>query len=258
MRPNKSLGQHFLTSPLILKQIADHIPKRLSDEESLCEIGPGKGALTEYLVEHNPDLTAIEIDTRFAQLLSKKFPQLHLHIGDILAMDLSFFSQGYWHICGNLPYNIGTKIITLLLPFRDSIRSLHFTLQKEVACRLAANPGDEHWGRLSILVQLHWQVCYLFDISSESFFPPPKVESAFVALIPKEEAPADILNLKLFHALVKQGFAQRRKVLSTALKSLVPIEFWSTISISPRVRAETLSIDAWILLTNSLVRYQNE
>jgi len=153
-------------------------------------------------------------------------------------------------IIGNLPYNISTPLLFHLLQYKDNIQDMHFMLQKEVAERLAATPNTKAYGRLSIMVQYHCQVKILFPVPPHSFHPIPKVESAFVQLIPHVICPYPAKNPTLFANIVREAFNHRRKTIHNSLKNLVDKNIWAKLNIDSNARAEQLSIADFVKIAN--------
>jgi 16S rRNA (adenine1518-N6/adenine1519-N6)-dimethyltransferase len=258
MRPRKRFGQHFLHDTAILQAIADAMA--LAPQQRVFEIGPGQGALTQYL--HRPDLQrylAVEIDRDLAPLLQAKFPGIEVLQQDILRTDMVAVlgkdaqptqtdEQG-WRVVGNLPYNISSpllmQLIDVVLAQPHSIKDMHFMLQKEMAERLSAVPGSKAWGRLSVMTQVTLDVQYLFDVPPESFRPPPKVDSSVIRLIPKHQLALPVTRKSLDQVL-RLAFAGRRKRMSNALKSLALD--WQQLPVDPALRADDVTIEAFLAI----------
>jgi 16S rRNA (adenine1518-N6/adenine1519-N6)-dimethyltransferase len=153
-------------------------------------------------------------------------------------------------VFGNLPYNISTPLIFHLLTFTSSITDMLFMLQKEVAERLAAPADSEHYGRLSVMVQYHCQADLLFDVPPDAFHPPPKVTSSIIRLTPHREYPHVARDYALFEAIVKHAFGQRRKTLRNSLKTIISNEQWEHISMRSDLRAENLTVQDFVKLSN--------
>ncbi len=215
----------------VLARIADAV--RPSTEETLLEIGPGRGALTRFLIAKTRSLVVVETDAELVPLLSRDFPQIQIVHADVLKTTVS---AQYW--CGNLPYNISSPIFFKLLENRNKVREAVFMVQKEVARRIAAAPGSKEYGVLSVLLGRYYDVEYLFAVKPGAFVPPPKVDSAVVRLIRNAVSGDGFEALK---TVVKAAFNQRRKTLFNAMKSaglsqIVPME-WRGL------RAENLSVE---------------
>ncbi|WP_419623436.1 16S rRNA (adenine(1518)-N(6)/adenine(1519)-N(6))-dimethyltransferase RsmA, partial [Thiolapillus sp.] len=198
-------------------------------DDHLVEIGPGQGAITENLLTAANRLDAIELDRDLVRLLENRYgnhPGFRLHSADALKFDFCQLADAgeKLRIIGNLPYNISTPLLFHLLENAYCLQDMHFMLQKEVVERMAAGPGSKTYGRLSVMLQAYCQVQMLFPIGAGAFQPAPKVESAFVRLIPYEKPPFAIENPALFSKVVTQSFSQRRKTLRNTLKELVSTE----------------------------------
>ena len=241
MRTRKRFGQHFLHDPNVLAQIAQAIDARPGDH--LLEIGPGAGALTQLLVQRPEPLDAIEIDRDLAAKLRLRYPtQLILHAGDALTFDYGALARergGKLRVIGNLPYNISTPLMFRLLQFVPYIQDLHVMLQREVVDRMAAAPGTEDYGRLTVMLAPHLQIEKLFDVGPGAFRPPPRVWSAVARLTvlaqPRFAVPP------AYAQLVTAAFSARRKTLRNAVKGLVPPEAFEACGIDPGARPETLA-----------------
>jgi 16S rRNA (adenine1518-N6/adenine1519-N6)-dimethyltransferase len=156
-------------------------------------------------------------------------------------------------VVGNLPYNISTPILFHLLDQAEHIRDMHFMLQKEVVERMAAGPGSKIYGRLSVMLQARCRVEALFTIGPGAFNPPPKVESAFVRLVPYRQPPCRIDDWRVFGELVNQAFSQRRKTLRNCLKSLLSSEQIAEVGVDPATRPEQLGLGDFARLANRAV-----
>lgn len=249
MRARKRFGQHFLTDPGVLQRMVQCI--RPGADDLLLEIGPGHGALTDYLSGTTARYVAVEIDRDLVPFLHARFPGLEVIAADVLRVDLdTVFAPGErWRVVGNLPYNISTPLIAKLLGHLPRIRDMHFMLQREVAARLAAEPGSKAWGRITVLVQYHCEVEPLFDVPPESFEPPPKVWSAVVRLTPRAET-LPLRDAAGLDRVLRQAFGQRRKRLGNALQSLAPD--WVQAGVDPGRRADDLSVAEFVALANAL------
>ena len=179
---------------------------------------------------------------------------MHIHAQDALKLDIPSLRDAgdTLRIIGNLPYNISTPLIFHFLQHRAHIRDMLFMLQKEVVDRLTAEPDSAHYGRLSVMVQYYCEPHYLLKIGPGAFTPPPKVDSAVVYLKPWATQPFIAADVEQFEALVKQAFSQRRKTLRNTLKGLLTAEQMESIGIDPVRRAETLSVEDFVSLTNLL------
>ena len=218
LRTKKSLGQHFLKDGNMIRKIVDSIDAQPNDQ--VIEIGPGAGALTDYLVERFKNLTVIEIDQRMVELLTKKYPNLDIIEKDILKYDWKdvVSVDRPIHVIGNLPYYITSQILFSIMEQRARISSALLMMQKEVAERIVAGSGSKVYGILSVQCQLMSSPEILFNVPPSVFVPPPSVESSVVKFkFDKPELACTDENLK---TVVRMAFNQRRKKLSNALKRL--------------------------------------
>ncbi|NBX85448.1 MAG: 16S rRNA (adenine(1518)-N(6)/adenine(1519)-N(6))-dimethyltransferase RsmA [Gammaproteobacteria bacterium] len=236
----KRFGQNFLENTFVIEQIIHAF--HLQPQDHVIEIGPGRGALTQYLLQALDNLTVIEIDRDlFAKL--QHFPNAHKLTGiceDVLNVDFSQFPPPL-RIIGNLPYNISTPLMFHLLSFRQHIQDMMFMLQKEVVERIMAQPGDSHYGRLSVMFQSYCDAEKIIDVPPECFNPAPKVDSAVIYLAPKKNAPK--IAFETLETIVSQAFGMRRKTLSNNFKSFFSAEDWEHIGIDPSRRAQDLSLN---------------
>ena len=251
-RAKKRFGQHFLSDTEILDRIVSAFNPQQG--ENIVEIGPGRGALTELLLPHLDQLTAVELDRDLVSYLSGRFSKekLNLVSSDILDVDLvSLFGSDPrpLRLIGNLPYNISTPLIFRLILQRENIQDMVFMLQKEVADRILATPNNHHWGRLSVMVQTYFQGFKLFDVPPSAFTPPPKVFSSVIKLENRHEIPV-IKNVSHFKSLVAQAFNQRRKTIRNSLKSIITEQEIQNCNIDPGQRPETLSTEDFVRLSN--------
>ncbi len=259
--PRKRFGQNFLRDDAVINAIVRAIAPH--ENEHLVEIGPGEGALTQSLVASNCQLDAIELDRDLYTHLLAAFsihPGFKLHSADALKFDYGALIHGTdlavkgttqkLRIVGNLPYNISTPLIFKLLDNAHIIADMHFMLQREVVERLAASPGCKDWGRLGIMTQYQCAVTYLFDVPPEAFFPPPKVQSAIVRLVPHTENPHPPCELESLRTVVRSAFAQRRKTLRNNFKEIFNASQLVALNIDPAARAETLPIADFVGLAN--------
>ena len=246
-RPRKRFGQHFLRDLQALEEIASLINARPTDR--LMEIGPGRGALTDLLIGDCPDMCAIEIDRDLCRQLRARFPSLQLIEADVLtpAFEEALESATGWRLVGNLPYNISTPLLARVAAQAMRVQDAWFLLQREVALRIAAEPGTRDWGRLSILVRLRFHAEIALTLDPDCFFPPPKVTSCLVHLKAKAHE-WRIISQSVFEDVLLQAFSQRRKTLSNALaKYFVD---WSQISVNPAKRPDQIGVDAYVEIAN--------
>jgi 16S rRNA (adenine1518-N6/adenine1519-N6)-dimethyltransferase len=243
-RPRKRFGQHFLHDPAVIERIAAAIAPQSGD--AMLEIGPGRGALTRRLLESDcGSLDAIEIDRDLAARLREECggdPRFHLHNEDALRVDAGALARERGQrlrVVGNLPYNISTPLLFHLLQSVHDIRDLHVMLQREVIARMAAQPGDRAYGRLTVMLSPWLQIERLFDVGPGAFQPPPKVWSA-VARLTVRPGPAFPV-WPGFSTVVAAAFAHRRKTLRNALRGLATAEQIESCGVDPSVRPETVS-----------------
>lgn len=257
-RARKRFGQNFLHDQTLIGRIVAAIRPRPG--ETLLEIGPGRGALTEPLLERGCELHALELDRDLVPLLASQFgdnPRFHLQQGDALELDLTTLgAQLPIRVVGNLPYNISTPLMFHLLQQNEHIVDMHFMLQKEVVERLAAAPGNKDYGRLGIMAQYFCRVDALLDVPPGAFTPQPKVQSAVVRLIPHQHLPHPANSVETLQLVVRTAFNQRRKTLRNALQTLLRAEQIAALDIDPGARPETLSLAAYVALANSLAPSQ--
>ena len=247
--PRKRFGQNFLTNKHIIEDIVRAINPQTND--NVLEIGPGLGALTWPLLRQLNRLNAIEIDMDLQQYLSE-LPlaqgKLHLICADALKVDYSQFGPKL-RIIGNLPYNISTPLLIHLLQFNPYIEDMYFMLQKEVVERMAASPGTRAYGRLSVMLQYHYEVEQLFNVPPQAFDPQPKVDSAVVRLTPYNTSPFDSVDVGQLQSLVASAFAMRRKTLTNNLKGIISLAQLSDLGIEGSKRPEQISIAEYVQLT---------
>jgi 16S rRNA (adenine1518-N6/adenine1519-N6)-dimethyltransferase len=255
--PRKRFGQHFLRDKAVIQHIVAAIAPKT--EEHLVEIGPGQGALTLPVLELAKRLDVVELDRDLLPLLEEQcryMGRLDGHLADALEFDFASLQhdERKLRIIGNLPYNISTPLIFHLLTFAEIVSDMVFMLQKEVADRLAAAPRSEHYGRLSVMTQYFCKVQLLFDVPPSAFYPPPKVMSSIVRLVPYSALPFKAANETLFAETVKQAFGQRRKTLRNSLKQLMTEEMWQHVSVRPEQRPEELSVKEFVELSNAIAK----
>ena len=246
VRPKKNLGQHFLTDLSIAKAIADTVDA--CPELPVLEVGPG------MVVEKPRPLKVVEIDRESVAWLNEHFPKLRENIlgEDFLRMDLHTVFDGQpFVLTGNYPYDISSQIFFKMLDNKELIPCCTGMIQREVAQRMAAEPGSKTYGILSVLIQAWYNVEYLFTVDEHVFNPPPKVKSAVIRMTRNE-----VMDLgcdeRLFKRLVKTVFNQRRKMLRVSLKQMLPADssFFTLHSSLLTKRPEQLSIQQFVELTN--------
>lgn len=264
VKPKKFLGQHFLTDLGIARDIADTVDA--CPDIPVLEVGPGMGVMTQYLVQKPRTVKVVEIDYESVSFLREKFPSLEENIieDDFLKMHLENVFQGQsFVLTGNYPYNISSQIFFKMLDYKDLIPCCTGMIQKEVAERIAAAPGNKSYGILSVLIQAWYSVEYLFTVHEHVFNPPPKVKSAVIRMT-RNSTTSLGCDEQLFKRLVKTTFNQRRKTLRNNIRPLLgeldtqcakegfPIPDHSTLLQDPifNQRPEQLSVQQFIELTN--------
>ena len=250
--PKKSLGQHWLKDRDVLAQIAEEAA--IAPTDTVLEIGPGLGTLTSELLRRADNVVAVELDSELAAKLPGQFPGKKLQVvnQDILTYDLSQLPEDY-EVVANVPYYITSKIIQRLTTAANKPRTIVLLIQKEVAERLAAKPGD--MSILAVSAQIYATV-RLGDIVPADFFtPPPKVDSQVVILDVHKDAFIDKSQEKIFFRTVKAGFVAKRKKLRSSIASGFHLskteagQLLTDAGINPDDRAEELSLDDWKRLT---------
>ncbi len=268
IKARKKFAQHWLKSETALNNII--LASQLKSSDKILEIGPGTGILTDRLLPHINKLLAIEIDQKLCKLLVKKYGDLdnflllegdflELNLDSILTDKLADFAD-YNKVVANIPYNITGPILEKLLgkiskPSTHFLESIVLLVQKEVAQRLTAIPNNKDYGALTLRVQYLADCKIVCDVPARDFYPRPKVDSAVVKLTPRKLAqPAD--NPNFLDSLIKLGFSSRRKMLKNNLKSIIESEKLADLlvklELNPLTRAENLSLENWILLSNKL------
>jgi 16S rRNA (adenine1518-N6/adenine1519-N6)-dimethyltransferase len=245
--PKKNLGQHFLKD----KEIAQKISASLTGEgyESVLEIGPGTGILTEFIIHRGfTDFRVIEIDNESVHYLKKNYPELkNIISGDFLTFDIDKNFDGKLAIIGNFPYNISSQIFFKVLNHREKVVEVCGMLQKEVAERICAKPGSKSYGILSVLIQAYYTTEFLFPVSPKVFSPPPKVMSGVIRI--KRNSISNLeCDENLFYRVVKASFNQRRKTLRNSVKAAFDLKAFDYHDF--QMRPEQLSVKQFVELTN--------
>lgn len=249
VRPKKALGQHFLTDLDVAARIAATLDA--APGMPVLEIGPGMGVLTQYILASGRELDVVEIDTESVAWLRSHMPDLDGHIieGDFLRLPLdTIFGGRPFALIGNYPYNISSQIFFHMLEYRDHVPFCSGMLQREVAERIAAAPGSRTRGILSVLLQLWYDVRYLFTVPPGVFNPPPKVHSGVIELKRNSRQDAGC-DERLLRTVVKTAFGQRRKTLRNSLRGLLPPGAQLPDSPMMAMRPEQLSVDQFVELT---------
>ena len=266
VRPKKFLGQHFLTDQGIASDIADTVDA--CPDIPVLEVGPGMGVMTQYLVRKPRLVKVVEIDFESVAFLRRHFPSLEDNIieDDFLKMHLERTFDGKpFVLTGNYPYNISSQIFFKMLDYKDLIPCCTGMIQKEVAERIAARPGNKSYGILSVLIQAWYSVEYLFTVHEHVFNPPPKVKSAVIRMTRNDTSRLGC-DERLFRRVVKTTFNQRRKTLRNNIRPLladldmqrqatgIPVPDHSAFLADELFnrRPEQLSVSDFVSLTNRL------
>ncbi len=243
-RPNKKLGQHFLRDATYLNKIINSL--HLQKEDTVLEIGPGEGVLTDKLAPLCKKLYAIEIDLSLVKHLEKKFhDELHVEIihHDILQTDFKEISHGNkLRIVGNLPYNISSQIVFKMIEERAVIRDAILMFQKELAEKFIGLPGTKKYGPITIFTTQFFEVRHLFDVPKSAFYPMPEIQSSVLAFTTRDDPLVLPKNQINFEMLVKTAFTHRRKKLMNNLKQYNCMDAFEKLNISTNARAEELTI----------------
>jgi 16S rRNA (adenine1518-N6/adenine1519-N6)-dimethyltransferase len=253
-RPRKRFGQNFLHDRGIIERIIQSIKPQLG--EHLLEIGPGQGALTEYLAAANVKLDCVELDRDLARFLDNLYgsmPGFTIYQEDILKFDLDKLEadKHSLRVIGNLPYNISTPVLFYLLKNHALIQDMTFMLQLEVVQRLAAQVGEKNYGRLGLMLQYFCTVEHLFDVPASAFSPQPKVSSAVVRLTPHEKLPLPARSVENLQIVIRTAFSQRRKTLKNSLKSIISEQTLKELPLDISLRPENLSLADYVLISDT-------
>jgi 16S rRNA (adenine1518-N6/adenine1519-N6)-dimethyltransferase len=256
----KRLGQVFLRDPLVVERILQSAA--LVPDETVLEIGPGRGTLTTALAQHTHALYAIEVDAYYTRTLQQQFASVtHVHIieADARFYDYKLLPQPLV-VVANLPYSIGMAIVQRLLTFRQRLSRLVIMLQKEVAARLAALPNSSTYGALSVFVQYYARITHNFDVSRHAFTPVPAVDSSVITLRPFPVLPWPACDDRWLFRIVKNAFAHRRKTLRANLLAAFPQALSRTalagvftdLALNEHARAQELSVHQFVQLAQAL------
>ncbi len=250
VKPKKHLGQHFLTDHNIARKIVSFMS---DDYDTLCELGPGKGILTEALLDKASvkNLKLVEIDRESVAYLNQNFHDERLQIveADFLKFPVTELHDQPFGLIGNFPYNISSQIFFKVLENRNLITEVVGMIQKEVGERIAAKPHNKTYGILSVLLQSWFDIEYCFTVHEHVFYPPPRVKSAVIRLKRNKTTSLDC-DEALFFRIVKTAFNQRRKTLRNALKPICNMEVSDHPFLSQR--AEQLDIAQFVSLTQHI------
>lgn len=269
IRANKSLGQNFLIDQNVIENIVEC--SDISKQDLIIEIGPGLGTLTEYLIEKAMKVICVELDKRMVDILSERFKEcrnLEIINQDILKINLQELIKNEKQknqiknvkIVANLPYYITTPIIMKLLEEKLDLETITVMIQKEVAERLIATPGEKLTGAITYAVNYYSEGEGIIDVSRDSFIPRPEVTSKVIKLKIRKEAPVKVKNEKLMFEIIKTAFMQKRKTLLNALTNAKVfmnknegIEILKKVGIDVNSRPENLTLDNYAEITNILI-----
>lgn len=258
IRMSKKLGQNFLIDESVVHGIVD--AAGVSRSDTVLEIGPGIGTLTQGLAETGAQVVAVELDGRLIDVLAKTlegYDNVRVIHGDILKINVTDeVPAAPFKVVANLPYYITTPIIMGLLEARLPVSTLVTMVQKEVAVRMVARPGNKDYGALSVAVQYFTQPQIMFEVPPASFIPSPAVDSAVIRCIVHDKPPVAAADEKMFFRVVKAAFSQRRKTLNNALKTMgMPVEEIQQALAIAKVegsrRGETLSLEEFAAIANA-------
>ena len=247
--PRKSLSQNFLIDKnIILKLIA---LAQIKPDDKVLEIGSGPGAITEELLAAGAHVLAVEMDRLFSAHL-KPHPNLQVHSGDILKFPFESLKPGPWKVVSNLPFHITAPTFAKLFDHIDLFDSFTLIVQKEVVDRIRAKPRSKQYGSLTIFLNFYTEIEATFPISASCFYPKPSVDSTAIRLLPRAIKPT--IAPEHFFPIVHKAFQQRRKMLSSSLKSLstnIPL-YLESMGLPAKARPEELSLDEWIQFIEKL------
>jgi 16S rRNA (adenine1518-N6/adenine1519-N6)-dimethyltransferase len=254
LHPRRSLGQHFVVDPNTVRRVARLAGVGPGDR--VVEVGAGLGSLTLALAETGASVTAVEVDPRLAPLLRSVVEGTSVRVveGDALRLDWdSVLGEGGeggepWVLVANLPYNVATPLIADILDGVPAIGRMLVMVQREVAERLAARPGDAAYGAVSVKVAYWATAAVVGRVPASVFLPPPKVESALVEVRRRAAPAVDDVDRRWLFTLVAAGFGHRRKMLRGSLAGLVGPEAFACAGVRPEARAEELDVAAWARL----------
>jgi 16S rRNA (adenine1518-N6/adenine1519-N6)-dimethyltransferase len=262
-RPRKRFGQHFLVQSAVARRIVASADLQPSDV--VVEVGPGLGALTQFIAEQVNVLHLVELDRDLAAYLSNAIPsggcQIQVHPQDILTFDFAGLAQQTGNrlvLLGNLPYNISSPLLFRLLEAGRAVQRAVFMLQREVGERITASPGSKSYGVLSVLIGVYARVIGLFPVGSKQFYPPPQVDSLVVRLDFRDRPLLDEAAFQFLRHLVNTAFQHRRKTLQNSLRNLtaptaMPVpKALAAAAINPQRRPETLHLEEFMQLAGVL------
>lgn len=261
LRADKKLGQNFLIDESVVRRIVE--AAELTPEDTVLEVGPGIGTLTQGLAESGASVVAVELDKRLLPVLDvtlEGYDNVRIVNGDILQVDImEQVQKPDFKCCANLPYYITTPIIFAILEKRLPMERLVVMVQKEVAERMVAKPGSKDYGALSVAIQYFTEPEIAFIVPPSSFIPAPSVDSAVIVCKRRSTPPVEVCDENLFFRVVKAAFSLRRKMLSNSLKNMgikgEQVSKWLELAgVDGKRRAETLSLEDFAALTNTFAQ----
>ena len=256
LAPRRSFGQNFVVEPETVRRIASLA--KVSAADHVVEIGAGLGALTLALAETGASITAVEIDSGLVGVLREnvaQHPNVRVVHDDAMRLDWNTLlaDADSWTVVANLPYNVATPLVADLLDKVPKVRRLLVMVQKEVAQRFAARPGDDAFGAVSVKID-YWATSRVVgEVSSAVFLPRPRVASSLVEIVRRDHPPVDAPCEQMFE-IIRQGFATRRKMLRRALDGVVTAADFTDARVNPEARAEELTLDEWSRLTLAVIK----
>ena len=252
VRPSRALGQNFLADENTARRIV-----RLADlqpGERVVEVGPGIGSLTVELADAGVHVRAIEVDRHLVPILEEVVEGRDVEVvhGDAMRVDWrAHLGAEPWVMVANLPYNVATPLVIGVLESAPMVERILVMVQREVGERMAASAGDDAYGAMSVKVAYYASAQVVGTVSPNVFVPKPKVESALVKLVRHDRPPVDVRDADAMFALVRAGFATRRKTLRNTLEGRVDAEQFARAHVDPQARAETLSLADWARLVDA-------
>lgn len=253
----KSFGQHFLKDARIAEMTADAM-LRTDEYATVFEVGPGRGALTQHLLDRPYDLICIEADEDMVQYLHSNYTGLKIVEDDFLKTRLDLLAEAPFAVIGNFPYNISSQILIKMVDNRDAVIEMVGMFQKELGQRVAAKEGSKIYGKISVMVQAYFEVEYLFDVGAQRFDPPPNVTSCVIRLNRSqrfEPMPCDFKSLK---RTVHAAFGMRRKMMRNSLKGLLGDRVNELPERILTMRPEQLSVQGFIELATQVDEIINQ
>lgn len=268
LRYKQGLGQNFIYDETLLEELV-----RLSGvgpEDDVLEIGPGSGSMTKYLCQAAHHVLSLELDERLLPMIRAflaPYPNFELHQGDAMTVNLPQLTAELrqpFSVVANIPYYITTPLINLLLGSGLSLKSLALMVQREVADKILAVPGEEAYGPLAVRCQYYCEPVMAMEVPAACFTPVPKVDSAFVLMPLRDKPPVDVADEKTFFRVANAAFAMRRKTMVNNLCSAFHLErdtacaMLEACGLDPRIRGERLSLDDFARLSHQLAAKEEQ